>query len=248
MMQASVSGVEYAAKNKVTQPDRVLGKDNALMQWLALVAETGALYSKGEGRGQPQVGVERNLRLYIVQQSLGNSGEGTEDVIYDNKAIQGFVGLLHLSRESAPDATTLLKFSRQLEERKLTERIFAAINTLLGAMGLLRHKGTVGNAAIIAMPSSTKNQESGHDPEMLQPKGQSMALWHEGSCGVGAEHGNTPQVAHPGHHQRHHPGDALLHGEDRIAFGEALLSRCREEGSEPRHPTRAGSGYASRQA
>ena len=139
-MQASFSELEYAAKKRVTRRDRFLGEINVVTPWSALVAEIQPFYPKGEGRGRPPVGVERMLRMYIAQQCFGLSDEGIEDAIYDSQAIRGFVGI-DLSRESAPDATTLLKFRRLLEERKLTERIFAAINTLLAVKGLMLREG-----------------------------------------------------------------------------------------------------------
>ena len=83
------------------------------------------------------------LRMYIAQQCFGLSDEGIEDAIYDSQAIRQFVGV-DLSRESAPDATTLLKFRRLLETHQLTERIFETINALLAAEGLIlkgRHGG-----------------------------------------------------------------------------------------------------------
>jgi len=49
------------------------------------------------------------LRMYTAQQYFGLSDEGIEDAIYDSQAIRGFVGI-DLTHESAPDATTLLKF------------------------------------------------------------------------------------------------------------------------------------------
>ena len=61
---------------------------------------------------------------------MSRSDEGTEDVFYDSQAIRSFVGI-DLSREAAPDATTLLKFRRLQEAHQLTERIFAAINVRL---------------------------------------------------------------------------------------------------------------------
>ena len=139
-MQASFSELEYAAKKRVTRRDRFLGEINVVTPWSALVAEIQPFYPKGEGRGRPPVGVERMLRMYIAQQCFGLSDEGIEDAIYDSQAIRGFVGI-DLSRESAPDATTLLKFRRLLEEHKLTERIFAAINTLLAVKGLMLREG-----------------------------------------------------------------------------------------------------------
>ena len=78
--------------------------------------------------------------------------EGIEGAPYDSQAIRAFVGM-DLARESAPGTTTLLKFCRLLKENRLTERIFAAIKTLLSVKGLLRKEGTVVNATIIATPA-----------------------------------------------------------------------------------------------
>lgn len=66
------------------------------------------------------------LRMYIAQQCLGLSDEGIEDAIYDIQSVRAFVGI-DLTHESAPDATTLLKFRRLLEENELTQRIFDEI-------------------------------------------------------------------------------------------------------------------------
>jgi len=168
-MQASFSELEYAAKKKVTRRDRFLRQLNAVTPWAALVAQIEPFYPRGEGRGRRPIGLERMLRMYIAQQCFGLSDEGIEDALYDSQAIRGFVGM-DLSRESAPDATTLLKFRRLLEEQQLTERIFSAINTVLAAQGLILKEGTVVDATIIAAPSSTKNQKGERDPEMHQTR------------------------------------------------------------------------------
>ena len=168
-MQASFSELEYASKKKVTRRDRFLAEIDAVTPWSALVAEIEPFYPKGTGRGRPPIGVERMLRMYIAQQCFGLSDEGIEDAIYDSQAIRRFVGI-DLSRESAPDATTLLKFRRLLEKHHLTERIFAAINTVLAQKGLILKEGTVVDATIIAAPSSTKNRSGKRDPEMHQTK------------------------------------------------------------------------------
>lgn len=55
--------------------------------------------------------------MYIVQQSQGLSDEGIEDALYDSQAIRQFV-CLDLGRESARDATTLLKFRHLFEAHK----------------------------------------------------------------------------------------------------------------------------------
>ena len=221
-MQASFSDLEYAAKKRVTRRDRFLGEIDKVTPWSALVAEIEPFYPKGSGRGRPPIGVERMLRMYIAQQCFGLSDEGIEDAIYDSQAIRGFVGI-DLSRESAPDATTLLKFRRLLEQHQLTRSIFAAINTLLAERGLILKEGTVVDATIIAAPSSTKNQSGERDPEMRQT--QKGNQWHFGMkahIGVDAGSGITHTlVTTPANTHDVTQAHALLHGKERIAFGDA---------------------------
>jgi IS5 family transposase len=168
-MQASFSDLEYAAKKKMTRRDRFLSEIETITPWAALVAEIEPFYPKDEGRGRPPIGLERMLRMYVAQQCFGFSDEGIEDALYDSQAIRGFVGI-DLSREAAPDATTLLKFRRLLEKHKLTEHIFAAINAHLAEKGQMLREGTIVDATIIAAPSSTKNQKGERDPQMHQTK------------------------------------------------------------------------------
>jgi IS5 family transposase len=221
-MQASFSDLEYAAKKRVTRRDRFLSEIEAVTPWLALVAEIEPFYPKGEGRGRPPIGAHRMLRMYIAQQCFGLSDEGIEDAIYDSQAIRGFIGI-DLNRETAPDATTLLKFRRLLEENNLTERIFTAINTVLAAKGLLLKEGTVVDATIIEAPSSTKNKDGTRDSEMYQTKKGNQ--WHFGMkahIGVDADSGLTHTLVTTAANvsditQAH----ALLHGDETTAFGDA---------------------------
>jgi IS5 family transposase len=222
MKQGSFSELEYSAKKKVTRRDRFLGEIDVVTPWAALVAEVEPFYPKGDGRGRPPMGVIRMLRMYIAQQCFGLSDEGVEDAIYDSQAIRGFVGV-DLTREAAPDATTLLKFRRLLETHQLTERIFAAINVHLAVKGLMLKEGTVVDATIIAAPSSTKNQDGERDPAMHQTKKGNQ--WHFGMkahIGADAESGLVHTVVTTAANvsdvtQAH----ALLHGEETTVFGDA---------------------------
>jgi IS5 family transposase len=106
-------------------------------------------------------------RRYIVQQCFGLSDEGMEDAIYDSQAIRRFIGI-DLTVETAPDATTLLKFHRLLETHSLTEVVFDTINSHLASKGLLLKEGTIVDATISAAPPSTKNKACERDPDMHQ--------------------------------------------------------------------------------
>jgi IS5 family transposase len=155
-VQASFSNLEYAAKKRKTQRDRFLAEIEAVTPWPALLSAIEPVYPKGEGRGRPPIGLDKMLRVYIAQQCFGLSDEAIEDALHDSQTIRRFVGM-DLARESAPDATTLLKFRRLLEDNKLTATIFETINPHLAAKGLMMRGGSVVDVTIIAAPSSTKN-------------------------------------------------------------------------------------------
>ena len=161
-------------------------------------------------------------RMYCLQQWYGLADEALEDAIYDSQALRDFVGI-DLSRQSVPDATTLLKFRRLLQDNDLTCALFDEINAHLSEQGLLMRAGTIVDATIIAAPSSTKNEGKARDPEMHQT--QKGNQWHFGMkahIGVDAQSGlvhtvvgtaaNVNDVTQAG---------ALLHGEETVAFGDA---------------------------
>jgi len=125
------------------------------------------------------------LRMYFLQQWFGLGDEALEDAIYDSHAMREFVGL-DFARESVPDATTLLKFRRLLEEHSLTAELFKGINAHLAERGLLLREGTMVDATIIAAPPSTKNKAHARDPEMHQTKKGNE--WHFGmKAHIGAD-------------------------------------------------------------
>ncbi|WP_333641695.1 IS5 family transposase [Mesotoga prima] len=221
-MQTSFSELEYAAKKKLTRRDRFLAEIEAVTPWAALEAEIGPFYPKGEGRGRPPIGLHRMLRMYIAQQCFGLSDEGIEDALYDSQAIRRFVGI-DLARESAPDATTLLKFRRLLETNELTRKVFEAINAHLAERGLILREGTIVDATFIAAPPSTKNKAKARDPEMHQAKKGNN--WHFGMkahIGVDAKSGLVHAVigtaANVSDVSQTH---ALVHGEESDVFGDA---------------------------
>ena len=221
-MQTSFSELEYAAKKKLTRRDRFLAEIEAVTPWAALEAEIAPFYPKGEGRGRPPIGLHRMLRMYIAQQCFGLSDEGIEDALYDSQAIRRFVGI-DLARESAPDATTLLKFRRLLETNGLTRKVFEAINAHLAERGLILREGTIVDATFIAAPPSTKNKAKARDPEMHQAKKGNN--WHFGMkahIGVDAKSGLVHAVigtaANVSDVSQTH---ALVHGEESDVFGDA---------------------------
>jgi IS5 family transposase len=221
-MQTSFSELEYASKRKLTRRDRFLAEIEAITPWAALEAELEGYYPQGGGRGRPPIGLGRMLRMYVAQQCFGLSDEGMEDAIYDSQAIRRFVGI-DLGREAAPDATTLLKFRRRLEDAGLTRKLFDVINGHLAEQGLMLKEGTVVDATLIAAPPSTKNRAKARDPEMHQArKGRQWYFGMKAHIGVdaasGAVHSVVATAANVADVTQAH---RLLQGEETDVYGDA---------------------------
>ena len=221
-MQISFSEAEFTGKKKVTRRERFLAELEKLVPWAELTAVIAPYYPKGEGRGRRPIGLERMLRMYLVQQCFGLSDEGCEDALYDSQAIRRFVRI-DLSHESAPDATTLLKFRRLLEKHQLTERIFATINAHLAHHGLILKQGTVVDATIMAAPSSTKNREKKRDEAMRQTKkGNQWYFGMKAHVGADAETGVVHHlVTTPANVHDVTQAHALVHGEESDVYADA---------------------------
>jgi hypothetical protein len=97
-MQTSFSELEYESKKKQTRRDRFLSEIEAATPWSSLTNVIAPFYPASGKAGRPPIGLERMLRMYVVQQCFGFSDEGVEDAVYDSQAIRRFVGI-DLNRE-----------------------------------------------------------------------------------------------------------------------------------------------------
>jgi IS5 family transposase len=221
-MQTSFSDLEYAGKKKQTRRERFLTQLQAVTPWAQLEAALAPFYPAGKGPGRPPLGLSRMLRMYVAQQCFGLSDEGIEDAVYDSHAIRRFIGI-DLAREAAPDATTLLKFRRLLEDQGLTGVIFETIRDHLAREGLLLREGTLVDATLIAAPPSTKNRDQARDPDMHQAKKGNQ--WHFGMkahIGVDLDSGLVHTVlTTPANVNDVTQAHGLLHGQETVALGDA---------------------------
>jgi len=237
MSQRSFASAEYAMKKKRTRREKFLAEMERIVPWSRLIAVIEPLYPKSGRVGRPPIGVPKMLRMYCLQQWYSLADEALEDALYDSQALRDFVGI-DLSRESVPDATTLLKFRRLLQDNDLTRALFDEINAHLTYQGLLMRAGTIVDATIIAAPSSTKNEGKTRDPDMHQTKkGNQWFFGMKAHIGVDAESG----IVHSVVATAANVGDitqagALLHGEEEVAFGDAGYRGVnkREEAQGPR--------------
>ena len=219
--QGSFSQAEYAGKKKQTRRDKFLSEMERVVPWARLVERLRPLYPKGE-RGRPPIGLERMLRIYLLQQWYGLADEALEDALYDSQALRGFAGI-DLAVASVPDATTLLHFRHWLEQHELTKVLFDEIGAMLEERGLLLRQGTIVDATIIAAPSSTKNKQKSRDPEMHQTrKGNQWYFGMKAHIGVdvasGVVHTLTGTAANEADINQ---TGALLHGREEAVFADA---------------------------
>ena len=67
-------------------------------------------YDPSGKRGRPTKGIEKMLRMYLLQSWFNLSNEGIEDVIYDSYAFRKFM-VIDFNEEQVPDATTMFCLS-----------------------------------------------------------------------------------------------------------------------------------------
>lgn len=165
-VQATFGDIEFQASPRKTRRAAFLEQMDSVTPWADLVALVEPHRPRGGGRGRQPWPTETLLRMYMVQCWFNLSDEATEDALWDSRAVRAFVGC----GEGVPDATTLLRFRRLLEENSLQEAMLSLVNARLDRAGLLMRGGSIVDASIVEAPSSTKNAKGERDPEMHQTK------------------------------------------------------------------------------
>ena len=224
LAMATDQNAAYEKYRKPTKRDTFLAAMDQIVPWADLCSVIEPHYPK-VGNGRPPVGVERMLRMYLVQHWFNLADLACEDALLDSPALRRFVGV-DLGRERVPDATTLLKFRRLLEANKLGEALFAKVGEVLQAQGLKVGTGTIVDAIMIGAPSSTKNADKQRDPEMHQTrKGQQWYFGMKLHIGVDSVTGlaHSAVVTAANVHDKH-PLPDLLHGQEERVYGDCAYA------------------------
>ena len=214
----------FAQHRKPTRRDVFLQTMESIVPWAALCEVIEPHYPKA-GNGRPPIGLERMLRIHFLQHWFNLADLSCEEALYDSASLRRFVGI-DLGREPVPDATTLLKFRRLLNEHKLGEALFAKVGQELQARGFKVHTGTIVDATLISAPSSTKNADKARDPEMHQTrKGQQWYFGMKLHIGVDSQSGlvHSAVVTAANVHDKH-PLPDLLHGQERRVYGDSAYA------------------------
>jgi IS5 family transposase len=205
---------------KQTRKQVFLEQMDRVVPWSALVELIAPYYPEGR-TGRPPFALETMLRIHFLQLWFTLSDPAMEEAFFDIPLYREFAQFQELSR--LPDESTILRFRHRLEKHKLAGQILATVNEVLIARGLLLKVGTVVDATLIAALSSTKNKDGLRDPEMHST--QKGNQWHFGMkahIGVDADSGLVHTVR--GTSANVHDvveGNALLHGDEENAFGDA---------------------------
>ena len=217
--QQTFAGLAWKNKGKVTRREQFLSKMNQIIPWNLLISLIEPHYPKA-GKGRQPLGLEKMLRIYLLQLWFDLSDPQAEDAIYDSESMRRFAGV-DLLDDVVPDESTILRFRHLLEKHGLTEAMFEQINGSLEDKGLLLRSGTIVDATMIAAPVSTKNSTKSRDPEMRHAK--KGMVWHFGmKVHVGTDRRGVVHslVTTPASAADITQMAALLHGQERVVFGD----------------------------
>ena len=224
MKQMTLSAGGFDRHSKTTRRAAFLAEMDRVVPWSALCALIEPVYPKA-GNGRPPIGLERMLRIYLLQNWFNLSDPAVEEALYDSLSMRSFVGI-DLGREGAPDETTVCKFRHLLEQYELGKRLFEEVGRHLQDKGLKVSTGTIVDASIINAPSSTKNAEKARDPEMHQTrKGNQWYFGMKAHIGVDSKtkliHAVVVTAANV--HDKH-AIPQLLHGNERRVYGDSAYA------------------------
>ena len=205
---------------KKTRKREFLEQMQQVVPWAALVELIAPYYPEGR-TGRPPFSLETMLRIHFMQQWFTLSDPGMEEAFFDTPLFREFAQLDAFDR--LPDESTILRFRHRLEKHKLAEQILTTVNEILTQRGLLLKAGTVVDATLIAAPTSTKNKGKARDPEMhSSKKGNQWYFGMKAHIGVDADSGLVHTVrGTSGHVSDIAEANALLHGQETVAFGDA---------------------------
>ena len=215
--QQSFADMEYANRKRRTKRDEFLEIMDEVIPWDEWTGLVEPYYPSGK-RGRRPRGVEIMLRMYLLANWFTLSDEGVEEAIYDSYAFRKFMGIDFMNEEQVPDATTLCKFRKLLNENGITKLLFDTMKGFMDRHGKIMHGGTIVDA-----PTSTKNAKKERDPEMHSVKKGNE--WHFGArmhVGVDAGTGYIHSVAVTAAHVSERDiVPQLVREDDTVLYGDA---------------------------
>ena len=128
-----------------------------VVPWVEFVSLIEPYVTEIGRRGQQPFAVQILLGIHFMQQWFRLSDPAMDEALHDVPAFRDFAGLSRWD-ERIPSESSILRFRHLLERHKLADQVLATVSALLQAQGLQLKAGTVVDAALIAAPTSTKNE------------------------------------------------------------------------------------------
>lgn len=221
MQQGRLPGLSKGRGPKRTRREKFLDQMHMVVPWVRFEQLIVPHYPVA-GRGRRPYPLGAMLRIHFMQQWFGLSDPAMEEALWETPLLRKFAGI-DVDFESVPDETTILNFRHLLEKHALGKALFDEMAAILAERGLLLRQGTIVDATLIAAAPSRKNKTRKRDPEMKQAKKGNQ--WHFGMkahIGVDAQSGcvHSAEMTAANVHDSV-VTDALLHGEEEIAFGDS---------------------------
>lgn len=109
MKQQSFTDMEYGGRRRVSKREDFLDIMEEIIPWDERVSLVEPHYYCGK-RGRPPLGIEKMLRMYLLQAWFNLSDEGVEDAIYDSYAMRKFMKI-DFMKENVPDPQPCCTFA-----------------------------------------------------------------------------------------------------------------------------------------
>lgn len=237
MNQKSFALDGFEKYRKKTRKEMFLEEMDQIVPWKEMTQAIKPYYPKPKGAGRRPVGLERMLRIHLLQHWFELSDPGVEETLYDSRAMRTFVGI-DLGQEPVPDETTILNFRHLMERHNLADELFRLVNVYLAENGMKVNRGTIVDASIINAPTSTQNKDKQRDPDMHQTrKGNQWYFGMKTHIGVDSKSKLIHSIAvTPANCHDSQVIEDLLHGEETRVWGDSayagqteLIKQCSPE-------------------
>ncbi|KGU50778.1 transposase [Xanthomonas phaseoli pv. phaseoli] len=221
-MQLTFGDAEALGKRKQSRREIFLAEMEQVVPCQQLLGLIAPHYPVSGRSGRQPYALATMLRIHLLQQWYALSDPAMEEALHEIPTVRRFAQLGGL--DDIPDETKILNFRRLLETHGLAARMLEAVNAHLARKGQGLRSGTIVDATLIAVPSSTKNTHRARDPEMHQTrKGNQWYFGMKAHIGVDEFSG----LVHHVHCTAANVADdvtvmhTLLHGKEDSVFGDS---------------------------
>lgn len=142
-------------RTKITRTEKFLKRVLALVDFSFTRKIHEQIHNAVEGR--TPYDALRLFKIMLLQEWFGLSDAVAEEMIYDRKSFQDFLGLV--ANDSIPDESTIGRFRKALVDKKLDVDFFDEVLLQIEAKGLIIEHGKSVDAMISEVPKGRKKDD-----------------------------------------------------------------------------------------